>query len=77
MIFRLDIFSVMERTQFHSAPLFPAPIVPRQGATRTPGSQSCIPHASHGLMTHIPAASKGAVSRDATMKPREAAIAAM
>ncbi|GEM_PF-5675923 len=31
----------------------------------------------HGLMTATPAASKGAVSRDATAKPRDAAMAAM
>lgn len=34
-------------------------------------------HDFHGLMTDMPAASKGAVSRDATRKPLEAAIAAI
>jgi len=33
-------------------------------------------HSFQGLMTDTPTATKGAVSRDATMKPREAAIAA-
>lgn len=36
-----------------------------------------IPHVVHGLMMDTPAALYGAVSREATMKPREAAIAAM
>lgn len=48
------------------------------GGGQVPGSSSsCIPYTSHGLMTETPAASKGTVSRDATMKPRDAAIAAM
>lgn len=42
-----------------------------------PGLAVLSSHTSHGLMTETWAASQGAVSRDATMKPREAAIAAM